>query len=45
MTGGKVPTVLEAGGEADTFEPLAVFFHGKHFQALVPFQGQQKEEK
>ena len=45
VTGGKVPTVLEAGGEADSLEPLAVFFHGKHFQALVPFQGQQKKEK
>ena len=45
VTGGKVPTVLEAGGKADSYEPLVVFFHGKHFQALVPFQGQQKEEK
>ena len=40
-TGGSVPTVLEGGGEADSNEPLAVFLHGKHFQALVPFQDKQ----
>ena len=44
VTGGKVPTVLEAGGEADFLEPLVVFFYMMHFQALVPFQQRQDKE-
>ena len=44
VTGGKVPTVLEAGGEADSLEPLVVFFYMMHFQALVPFQQRQDKE-
>ena len=43
-TGGGVPTMLEGGGEANSCEPLVVFFHNEHFQALVPFQQRRDKE-
>ena len=48
VSGGRVDprgTQLPGGGEADSRPPLAVFFHGKHYQALVPFPGEEEQRE